>query len=659
MYQQQVLARSYFEKIKFNKRTRVFRILDNDGHDIISGKLAADLHGRPFQCLPEDFLDDGSMCLEWVEMARMYLNHDKVNSNQNVDCYSLYWKSLIPDWNPVDCFDVGPDLGHWYGLGLLKDLKWPLELSSFEYAPFITGNHMNQQFGNAIKRYFLNSKGAAIKVDETVPLYISMRSGDIEQFCIKSKHDDFAFFNRKTPMPEMQYRICVANNMTILHNEMTQKSLWDGLKEEDIRIIHTLLEEPIWQIPAQSVATLTESALYNYTENVIEMGYLGLGHVLISEFWQKLVGDFQLDETRFPTLENTINILHRRGFQVTFMIQPYISTESPSFAEVVAKRLVVTERGSDGMIPALTRYKSAPSAAMLDVTNNSTLPWIVEKLQKVMKTYSVNSFFLDVGSGYNTPRYYKFNQTLDNPDVYNTLLTSKLQSSLTLIGVSGAVGIPRPPAFLSLPPVNSSWEGLKTTIVAALGYGVIGYPFIIPNPVGGDFLIENNDTRTLTYHSMPPPPLPDIELYIRWMQLATFLPVLRFTHLPSQYKSEVVTEVAKELTAIRTKTVIPSLKNFLNDAMNEGLPLVRPLWMMDPKDVNCLTVDNEFMVGNDILVAPIVEELTFQREVYLPAGVWKDGIDNSLRKGSRWIHFYHVPLDKIAYFIKMPDNTRF
>lgn len=45
--------------------------------------------------------------------------------------------------------------------------------------------------------------------------------------------------------------------------------------------------------------------------------------------------------------------------------------------------------------------------------------------------------------------------------------------------------------------------------------------------------------------------------------------------------------------------------------------------------------------------------------VYLPFGVWKDGIDGSLRKGSRWIHNYQVPLDKVAYFIKMPDNTRF
>lgn len=176
------------------------------------------------------------------------------------------------------------------------------------------------------------------------------------------------------------------------------------------------------------------------------------------------------------------------------------------------------------------------------------------------------------------------------------------------------MAIPRPPTFLSLPPVNSSWEGLKTTITAALAYGVIGYPFIIPGPIGGDFMLDTNDTKVLTYFSMPQPPLPDIELYIRWLQLATFLPVIRFTHLPSEYKSEVVTEVAKELTSVRQKLVIPSLKKFLNDAMNEGLPFVRPLWMMDPSDPACLVAHDEFIVGEDLIVAPIIEEGSIQRE---------------------------------------------
>jgi myogenesis-regulating glycosidase len=45
--------------------------------------------------------------------------------------------------------------------------------------------------------------------------------------------------------------------------------------------------------------------------------------------------------------------------------------------------------------------------------------------------------------------------------------------------------------------------------------------------------------------------------------------------------------------------------------------------------------------------------------VYLPAGLWQDGIDGSLRKGNRWMHEYRVPIDRVAYFLRKPDDMRF
>lgn len=81
--------------------------------------------------------------------------------------------------------------------------------------------------------------------------------------------------------------------------------------------------------------------------------------------------------------------------------------------------------------------------------------------------------------------------------------------------------------------------------------------------------------------------------------------------------------------------------------------------MLDPADQACHIVTDEFSIGEELIVAPVLQSGVRQREVYLPAGVWKDGIDGSLRKGSRWIHNYRVSEEQIAYFQKMPDNTRF
>ena len=81
--------------------------------------------------------------------------------------------------------------------------------------------------------------------------------------------------------------------------------------------------------------------------------------------------------------------------------------------------------------------------------------------------------------------------------------------------------------------------------------------------------------------------------------------------------------------------------------------------MLDPNDPACHMVVDEFSIGEELIVAPVLVPKVREREVYLPSGVWKDGMDGSLRKGNRWLHHYPVPPDKIAYFVKMPDNTRF
>ncbi len=105
--------------------------------------------------------------------------------------------------------------------------------------------------------------------------------------------------------------------------------------------------------------------------------------------------------------------------------------------------------------------------------------------------------------------------------------------------------------------------------------------------------------------------------------------------------------------------VNPLLQKYVRDALETGIPLIRPLWMLDPSDSTCHTVKDEFSVGDELIVAPILRPKSTMREVYLPAGVWQDGIDGSLRKGSRWLHHYRASLNQVAFFMKMPDNTRF
>lgn len=668
LYQQQVLQRAYFQSIRFNKEERIVRVFNNEGRQILHGHLGLPLGGgNAFPCLAKDIRDDISVCMEWMNKARLYINYTE---HVTVRCYHITWESLMQDLYPTDCYDWSG--GHWYGGGQTQEMAWPIEKGSVALSPFITGDIRQHQWGNVLKRYFINSNGAAVLIDPDTPLYVSVNSERPRQFCLQARHDDFAYVYLSAAPPRLNYSVCTSNNMKSLHSFFSEKKLWDGLRQEDLKVINSLLTEPVWQIPTSPGSELTEGAIYNYTENVIALGFLRQGHVLLSESWQPHVGDFALDPVRFPTMDETINIIHRRGFRIVLTVQPFLSTESTNFAEAVSKRLLVSERGSEPHIPALTRYKHVASAGMLDVTNTRTVPWIQAKLKALVDKYHIDAFYLDVGTAYDMPHYYRFENQPTNPDQYRTIFTDSILHAVGVVGVSSAITRPKAPVFVSLPPFASSWKAMQSIIPTVLTYGVMGYPFIMPGAVGGDYEETQGhdavatDSATGTgnmssengrtgFHL----PLPDKELYVRWLQLATFLPVIRYTHLPSKYGDEDVLEMAKVFTALRLKTVNPLLEKYVEDALEYGIPIIRPLWLLDPSDPTCHLVVDEFSVGEELIVAPVISPRTYVREVYLPAGVWKDGIDGSLRKGSRWLHNYAVPEDKIAHFIKMPDDTRF
>lgn len=72
------------------------------------------------------------------------------------------------------------------------------------------------------------------------------------------------------------------------------------------------------------------------------------------------------------------------------------------------------------------------------------------------------------------PHYYQCSKSLFNPDEYKTIFGKKFENSIKIMAYSGAIAQPKLPSFLSLPPVNASWQGLQSVLPTALAYGVIG-----------------------------------------------------------------------------------------------------------------------------------------------------------------------------------------
>ncbi len=162
---------------------------------------------------------------------------------------------------------------------------------------------------------------------------------------------------------------------------------------------------------------------------------------------------------------------------------------------------------------------------------------------------------------------------------------------------------------------DTSWASLQMTIPTILNLGLSGQPFSGPD-IGG----FSGD--------------PDAELYTRWFQLATFLPLFR-THsakgtLPREpwVYGEYTTAIIQTFLKLRRK-LLPYLYSLAWEANQSGFPLVRPLYWPDLHDHNYFSINDEFLLGDALLIAPILSAGAQSRQVIFPPGNWY-----SLRDGS-------------------------
>lgn len=185
--------------------------------------------------------------------------------------------------------------------------------------------------------------------------------------------------------------------------------------------------------------------------------------------------------------------------------------------------------------------------------------------------------------------------------------------------------------------IDSTWESLKQTIPTILGLGLSGHTFSGVD-IGG---FSGN---------------PSAELYLRWFQLAAFLPLFR-THSavgtearePWVY-GEPTTSIIRNFLKLRYK-LLPYLYTLAWDASQTGISPVRPIFWENPQDENLWDVDDEFLLGSGVLVAPIVHEKEYNRQITLPHGVWYSFWDDQKYIGPTQ---FEIPLsvETIPLFIK-------
>lgn len=184
----------------------------------------------------------------------------------------------------------------------------------------------------------------------------------------------------------------------------------------------------------------------------------------------------------------------------------------------------------------------------------------------------------------------------------------------------------------------ASWDHLRLSIPMLLNLGVSGVPFV-GSDVGG-------------FSGNPSP-----ELYARWLQAAALTPFLR-SHSEAGSKPHEPYSFGEEFTRINRASVelryrlLPYLYTLFREHTETGAPVMRPLWFEYPDDTRTYTLEDEYLVGRDLLVAPVVRESATKRGVYFPAGdKWVDWWTGKTYPGG-FDAEVEAPLDRLPLFVR-------
>jgi alpha-glucosidase len=184
---------------------------------------------------------------------------------------------------------------------------------------------------------------------------------------------------------------------------------------------------------------------------------------------------------------------------------------------------------------------------------------------------------------------------------------------------------------------TATWESLEISIPMFQSLGLSGQPFIGAD-VGG-FMGRTN-----------------AELMTRWYEVGFLTPLCRnhaeitgYDHEPWRF-GDYYEGIIRKYLKLRYR-LLPFLYTELEAAHRTGVPMFRPLLLNYQSDYNTVTIDDQFMVGADLLAAPIVKQGQTQRVVYLPAGTWFDYWTGKQYSGGTTIHA-EAPLETVPLYVR-------
>ena len=346
--------------------------------------------------------------------------------------------------------------------------------------------------------------------------------------------------------------------------------------------------------------------------------------------------NFTWDARTFPEPKEMLKRYHDRGLKICVRINPYIGQKSPLFREGMEQGYLL--KRSNGDVWQTDLWQAG--MGIVDFTNPAAVTWYQEKL-KTLLDMGVDCFKTDFGEripvrdiayfdGSDPVKMHNYYPFLYNKAVFELLERERGTGEAVLFARSATVGGQQFPAHWG-GDCSASYPSMAETLRAGLSLACAGFGFW-SHDMGG---FENTASA---------------DVYKRWCQFGMLSSHSRL-HGSGSYRvpwlfDEEACDVLRKFVKAKC-ALMPYLYRQAVKAHEDGIPMMRPMFLEFPEDRACEPLDRQYMLGDSLMVAPVFRE-SGEAEYYLPEGTWYNLLTEARAEGGRWhkeqFDYFSLPL---------------
>ena len=471
-------------------------------------------------------------------------------------------------------------------------------------------------------------------------------------------------------------RATFAKNVTEWHVEsVRQLDYWITVgSPKEILANYTALAGRAPEFPENALGLWQCKLRYRTQEEVLSVAReyhrrgIPLDVIVIDFFHWTRQGEWKFDPVYWPDPAAMVRELRSYGIRCMISVWPTVDKKSENFAEMRERGLLIRpERGSQC-------FDFLGDSYLYDATNPAAQAYLWDKCRRNYFEDGIDMFWLDEAepeyTAYDFDNYrYYLGTDLQVGNVYPVMHAKAFWDGQTAAGQKDIcnlircvwAGSQKYGVVLWSGDVIGNFETLRDQFAAGLNVSLAGIPWWTTD-IGGFFV-----DVTAPGHK---------ELLVRWFEWATFCPVLRLHGDKSPCESaplddrdwgggfchtgrdnelwsygEDVYEILKHYVGVREQ-LKPYLKQVMREASENGSPVMRAMFYEFPDDPACWETDEQYMFGSRYLVAPVLYAGMTEREVYLPAGEWKNMATGEVLAGGQKVTVA-APLEVIPVFEKL------